>query len=145
MAEHPGHVVDANTTLAWLWGEPGTIDQLPVDFAETPMVVPWLWRAEVVNAVLVRERRRHLTQAQGTRYLHILDSLALEVVGEPTHRTLEALANFARPHQLTSYDALYLELAIAVGKPLCTLDNGMRDAARRLGVALVIDRDRATD
>ncbi|MCA8953155.1 MAG: type II toxin-antitoxin system VapC family toxin [Planctomycetes bacterium] len=52
------------------------------------------------------------------------------------------MANFARPHQLTSYDALYLELAIGVGKPLCTLDHGMQDAARRLGVELVIDRDR---
>jgi len=138
-----GHVVDANTTLAWLWAEPGAVDQLPADFAEIPMVVPWLWRTEVTNAVLVRERRKHLTQAQGTRYLQILDSLAFEVVGEPTHRTLEALANFARPHQLTSYDALYLELAIVVGKPLCTLDNGMQDAARRLGVELVIDRDRS--
>ena len=135
-----GHVVDANTTLAWLWNEPRSAAQLPADFAETVMVVPWLWRTEVTNAVLVRERRKHLTQAQGTRYLQILDSLAVEVVGEPTHRSLEALAHFARPHQLTSYDALYLELAVAVGRPLCTLDNGLQDAARRLGVELIIDR-----
>lgn len=138
-----GHVVDANTTLAWLWAEPSAADQLPADFAETSMIVPWLWRTEVTNAVLVRERRKHLTQAQGTRFLQILDSLDLEVVGEPTHRTLEALGHFARPHQLTSYDAIYLELAINVGKPICTLDKGMQDAARRIGVELVIDRDRS--
>lgn len=137
-----GHVVDANTTLAWLWAEPGSVEKLPVDFAEIAMIVPWLWRTEVTNAVLVRERRKHLTQAQGTRYLQILDSFALEVVGEPVHRSLESVGHFARPHQLTSYDALYLELAIATGRPLCTLDNGMQDAARRLGIDLIIDRDR---
>ncbi len=138
-----GHVVDANTTLAWLWAEPGNVEKLPADFAETAMIVPWLWRTEVTNAVLVRERRKHLTQAQGTRYLQILDSLALEVVGEPVRRSLEALGHFARPCQLTSYDALYLELAVTLGRPLCTLDKGMQDAARRLGIELVIDRDRS--
>ncbi len=138
----PGHVVDANTTLAWLWSEPSNVEELPADFAETAMIVPWLWRTEVVNAVLKRERKKQLTQAQGTRFLQILDSLAVEVVGEPTHRSLEALGLFARPHQLTAYDALYLELAVAVGRPLCTLDRGLQDAGRRLGVDLVIDRQR---
>lgn len=137
-----GHVVDANTTIAWLLKEREHADNLPSDFVETTMVVPWLWRVETTNTILTRERRKQLTYAQGTRYLQLLDSLPVEIVGEPANRTLESLGHFARPHQLTSYDALYLELAIAVGKPLCTLDHGLQDAARRIGVELVIDRER---
>ena len=136
-----GHVVDANTTIAWLFGEPEHAGRIPPDFAETTMLVPWLWRAETVNVILVCERRKRITQAQGTRFLQILDSLDVEIVGEPSHRTLEALGHFARPHQLTTYDALYLELAISVGMPLCTLDRGLQAAARRLGVALTIEGD----
>jgi len=137
-----GHVVDANTTLAWLFRDANLLEKLPADFSQTSMIVPWLWRAEVVNVVLKRERIKQITHAQGTRYLQILDSLDIEIVAEPTHRSLTTLGHFARPHQLTSYDALYLELAVAVARPLCTLDGGLQDAAHRLGVQLVIDRQR---
>ena len=135
-----GFVVDANATVAWLFEEPEHASQLPEDFGEATLVVPWLWRTEVSNVILVTERRQRITEAQGTRYLQILDALDIEVVGEPLQRPLEMLAQFARPHHLTAYDALYLELAVSVGLPLCTFDGGLQDAARRLGVELIVDR-----
>ena len=138
-----GHVVDANTTMAWLLAEPE--HDLPRGFATIPMIVPWLWRIETTNTILVCERRGRITSAQGMAYLQILDSLAVEVVGEPPGRSVEALGNLARPYQLTSYDALYLELAVTMARPLCTLDHGLQDAARRLGVPLVIDRGAGPD
>ncbi|HEX9640220.1 MAG TPA: type II toxin-antitoxin system VapC family toxin [Candidatus Krumholzibacteria bacterium] len=136
-----GFVVDANTTIAWLFGESAHAGKLPKDFGEASLVVPWLWRAETTNVILVAERRKRITEAQGIRFLQILDALEAEVVGEPLRRQLEALASFARPHQLTAYDALYLELAVSLGLPLCTLDHGLQAAARRLGVELIIDRE----
>ena len=131
-------VTDANSTIAWLLDEPARA-RLPADFGEQTFVVPWLWRVETTNVILVAERRRRITEAQGTRLLQILDALDVDVVGEPTRRTSEALGNFARPHQLTTYDALYAELAVSLGLPLCTLDHGLQDAVRRLGVRLVVD------
>ncbi len=97
--------------------------------------------------MLVKERRRDISVADGSRFLQIVDALQIDIVGEPGQRSLEALANFARPHQLTSYDALYLELAISLGLPLCTLDRNLQSAARRCGVDLIIDfeRDGKTD
>jgi predicted nucleic acid-binding protein len=44
----------------------------------------------------------------------------------------------ARAHGLTAYGAAYLALAARERAPLATLDDGLRDAARRVGVALVI-------
>lgn len=132
-----GFVVDASATLAWLFGEEKHRAQLPADIESAEMVAPWLWRTQITNAVLVKERRGLITPADGTRFLQIVDALEVEMVGEPSHRTLESLAHFARPHQLTAYDALYLELAISAGLPLCTFDGALQAAARQCGVLLV--------
>lgn len=40
----------------------------------------------------------------------------------------------ARRHQLTSYDACYLELAMREGAPLATLDQRLKQAADSEGV-----------
>lgn len=40
-------------------------------------------------------------------------------------------------HQLSSYDAAYLDLALAENLPRATLDNNLRAAAKRAGVELL--------
>jgi predicted nucleic acid-binding protein len=42
-----------------------------------------------------------------------------------------------RAHRLTSYDAIYLDLAIRRGLPLATLDADLRKVAKKLGVSLL--------
>ncbi len=44
------------------------------------------------------------------------------------------------PHQLTSYDAVHVELAITLALPLCTIDRNMGLAERALDVELVSRR-----
>ncbi len=48
-------VVDASVTLAWVFDEGGHGTALDRQIGELDLVAPWLWRLEVVNAVLVRE------------------------------------------------------------------------------------------
>ncbi len=43
----------------------------------------------------------------------------------------------ATPFADSSYDASYLDLAQREGLPLASLDNRLRDAARRVGVVLL--------
>jgi predicted nucleic acid-binding protein len=43
----------------------------------------------------------------------------------------------ARAHDLTVYDALYLELALRLGAPLATLDGKLAEAARQSSVAVL--------
>jgi len=42
-----------------------------------------------------------------------------------------------RAHRLTSYDAIYLDLAQRGRLPLSTLDEPLRKAAKKLGVKLL--------
>ena len=130
-------LIDANITLTWLFDEDDRRTALDQQFQSLELVAPWLWRLEVVHAILVRERRKHITQAQGSRYLQALESLGIEIVDEPVNRTLTGLAQTARPHQLSSYDAVYLDLAVSLRLPLFTDDGNLRDAAERVGVNLI--------
>ena len=136
-------VIDANVTLAWLFAEDEHRIWMPKDWAEADMVSSWLWRLEVTNAVLVKERRRQITQAQGSRFLQVLESLEIDVVGDRAGRSMEQLALVARPHQLSAYDTVYLDLATTLGLPLCTLYHNLQAAAKRSGVDLVIDPTRS--
>jgi predicted nucleic acid-binding protein len=133
-------VIDASVTLAWLFDEAGSARRIGPVLERSDLVAPWLWRLEVVNVLLVKERNKLLTQAQSVNVLELLEDLDVEVVGEPPARTLAGLADVARPHQLTSYDAVYLELAMSLALPLFTRDNNLRDAAKRVGVTLVSEK-----
>jgi predicted nucleic acid-binding protein len=50
------------------------------------------------------------------------------------HAWSDALS-LARGHNLTAYDAAYLELAIRRGLPMATIDRKLRTAAEPVGVA----------
>ena|ERR1022692_1311659 len=130
-------VIDASVTLAWLFDENAAAARIEAVLSGADLVAPWLWRLEVVNVILVKERRNLLTVARGTQLLELLEDWAVEAVSEPVSRSLTGLAAVARPHQLTAYDAVYLDLAVSLGLPLFTRDNNLRDAATRIGVPLV--------
>lgn len=52
-------------------------------------------------------------------------------------RTFHSVPALARAHQLSSYDASYLELAMRLGLPLATLDKDLAKAATSVGVPLL--------
>ena len=98
------------------------------------MLVPAFWALEVLNTLLVGERRGRITAEQtkaffdSLRIMHpVLDSISLENIGGP-------IQIICRDHRLTPYDALYIELALRTGSPLATLDQPQRQAATSLGI-----------
>ena len=48
-----------------------------------------------------------------------------------------SIRDLARRHNLTAYDASYLELAMRSGLPLATLDRQFADVATRAGAPLI--------
>lgn len=134
----PGRfIIDASVTLDWLFNEGTAANRIESVLDGAELVAPWLWRLEVLNAVLVRERRKLLTTARGDQLLALLEDWDVEIVPEPFVKSIRGLAALARPHQLSSYDVLYLETAVSLGLPLFTRDNNLRNAATRVGVPLV--------
>lgn len=129
-------VVDSSVTMAWCFEDEtdpyteGVLDRL----RETEAIVPGIWPLEVANVLLVAERRRRITEAQAVRFVQLLRALPISVEVEGLALALGAVLSIGRQHELSAYDAAYLELAARQGLPLATQDLRLREAAARMGV-----------
>lgn len=136
-------VLDASVALAWFVDDPAPPYAVRIRDAMASgkaAVVPSLWTLEMANGLLMAERRGKLTAAEmdhGLSRLEALIAAAIEVdvLAVPTIR--EPFVP-ARAHQLTAYDAVYLELARREGLPLATLDKTLRRAAEKAGIPTTV-------
>jgi predicted nucleic acid-binding protein len=130
-------VLDASVALAWAFEDEaeGYADATLEALSDVGALVPDLWGYEVVNALVVGERRERIMPAESARFVTLLRSLPIEVEALP-FGGLSELASLAREYRLTAYDAAYLGVAIRRGIPLATQDRALREAARRSGVVV---------
>ena len=134
-------VLDASVALAWVLDNPVPVYALEVRqelFRGKRGLVPALWHLEIANGLAMAERRRDLSVADVEDALKQIEATAASKVETRVDLVpaRDALAS-ARAFQLTAYDAIYLELARREGLALATLDKGLREAAKKAGVALL--------
>jgi len=72
--------------------------------------------------LLVATRRGRLTEADWPRILDDLEALPIDIDRESCARVLDTVLPVANEHDLSVYDAMYLELALRLRLPLATLD-----------------------
>lgn len=109
-------------------------DSVQSALTEQQAVAPWLWRYEVVNALLVAERRGRIGRDVVDAQLAAL--VRLPILTDDTAPSSERIADIGRRHQRTAYDALYLEIALRRNLPMATLDGGLRQACGEAGIEL---------
>jgi predicted nucleic acid-binding protein len=129
-------VLDGSVALSWYFADEADsyADAVAARFPQVRAFVPAIWPLEIANALLMGERRKRSTAAQAAKWLSYLESLPIEVDDETIHRAWTDVLNLARARQLSAYDAAYLELAFRRGMPLASLDDGLKTAARAVGV-----------
>ena len=134
-------VLDASTVLTWCF--PDEEAQKAQEISERiaggdTVVVPAFWRHEILNALLVGERRNRLTAKLIQAFIADLNRLPVDIDDGATQdvvfNTTQALC---RKHGLTAYDAAYLEIAIRSACPLATADEDLRRAAAAEGVQVL--------
>jgi predicted nucleic acid-binding protein len=132
-------VLDSSATLARAFPEERTdaILDLFLLIANLGAVVPELWRIEVANTLNVGIRRGRINKTHRQGILADLESLPIFVDGETRMHTWGKTLELADQHNLTVYDATYLELALRLALPLATLDDDLRQAAQQEGVPLL--------
>ncbi len=133
-------VLDNSVVMAWVLGEQDARADRVMDLlAEGEALVPGVWPLEFTNALMVAERHGRITGAEAVRACELVLALPIRVVPEAPAHVFAALLALARDQRLSVYDASYLDLAMREGLPLATLDEGIRDAARRCGVPLLAE------
>ncbi len=102
----------------------------------TTAVVPAIWPAEVANVLFQAERRKRILPEKVNQALQILSQLPIETDHLPMTNMGHVL-HLCRQYTLTSYDALYLELALRRNIALATQDKKLESSAEAAGVKLV--------
>ena len=129
-------VLDASVVLAWGFAdEYSEYARLTFEALERKQgVVPPIWPMEVANALLVAERRGRMTPAATHEFLGLLEDLGIYVEEGPPGYIWDTVLNLAREHNLSVYDASYLELASRLKAPLATQDHRLQQVAQTLGL-----------
>ena len=134
-------VIDASMALAWVFEREQAADaaranRLLAACGDQAWWVPWLWHLEVVNALLVAERRHVIKASASDLFLARLSGLPIGMDGDLGPEQQPRLIALARAHGLSSYDATYLDLAQRLGATLASFDRKLNQAAADLGVPL---------
>ncbi|MGX7744642.1 type II toxin-antitoxin system VapC family toxin [Rhodopseudomonas parapalustris] len=129
-------VIDVSLMAVWHFPDErdSTADAALARLEHEGGVVPLIWWFEVRQVLLKGERRSRTGPEQSARFLAFLDNLPLRIAPLPDD---DAVMRLARRHQLSFYDAAYLELAQRERIGLATLDAALVRAATAEGVALV--------
>src|SRR5579862_7789372 len=123
-------VLDASVTMAWFFEDEtasstdALLDELN---REGRAFVAMHWSLEVTNTLLMAERRKRCSAADSAHFLGILQALRIEIDEETASRAGTTTLTLARSHNLTLYDAAYLELAMRRNLAL------VRSEERRVG------------
>jgi len=131
-------ILDGSVTMAWGFEDEADdyaeaiLDRMP----DLQAYVPALWHLEVANALIVGERRSPISSSDTKRFLAILRAFPITVDDETIAQAWADTMHLARAHNLSAYDAAYLELAIRRGLPLAALDGKLKSAAGAVGVPL---------
>lgn len=105
-------------------------------FVTFELCEPSHWPIEIANLVLKASRRGRLGLSERTEARDSLHLLVQSAEIEPVSQAMPAF-ELAVHHNISVYDAGYLEMALRTGLPLFTSDGPLKDAARRAGAALI--------
>jgi predicted nucleic acid-binding protein len=132
-------VLDASITLTWAFQDQATRETLGIlDRLESETaVVPNLWFLELTNVLAIAGRKGRITEVQTTAFFTQLMALDFEVDADVGVRAFTEILPLCNQHTLTSYDAVYLEVAIRRQLPLATLDESLHAACNKVGIPVL--------
>ena len=133
-------ILDASYALTWCF-----VDRCTTATDETlkrlesvvdQAMVPSIWKIEVANALGKAVTRRKLTLEQAKE---IWEELARLPISETsTAYDIPILLELAVRHNISVYDACYLQDARTQSLPLATNDHGLKATAESYGVVVMV-------
>jgi len=129
-------VLDNSVVCGWLLESQATAyaDAVADRLQEDRAIVPGLLHLEYTNVLRTACKRGRLIAQQAQEAIGQLQQLPMDTDREPPDPAM--LLALALRHDLSAYDAVYLELALRRQLPIATVDAALADAARVSGVGV---------
>jgi predicted nucleic acid-binding protein len=135
-------ILDASVAISWCFPADPTentpytrriLTQLTSDDA----IVPEIWAFEIANSIFVSfNKRKRIDERQIVEYLSLLTALPIRVDAQSMWANV-GLESMSRRHDLSAYDAAYLDLARRANLSLATSDEFLKKVALDEGVAVL--------
>ena len=125
-------VADTNTFLAVALDEPEKPWIIQATDSHT-LVAPSVLPFEVGNAITALVKRKALRANEAADVWDAVAGIPVELM----ELDIRAAVLLAVQHNLYAYDGYFLQCAVESRSPLLTLDQGMRTAAKQLGISVV--------
>jgi predicted nucleic acid-binding protein len=132
-------VVDTSMTIAWLFRDERTEQSQDVlrSVAVEGALVPSIWHLEVANALRTSVRRGRCGDNYATGCLRRLRRLQITVDPDTERHAWSATRELSRTHDLTLYDAAYLEVALRARLTLASRDAALVRAGTAAGIEIL--------
>jgi predicted nucleic acid-binding protein len=127
-------IIDASVAHAWVLESQRTDAARALQSASNvSFVAPYIFAFELRSGLLKAERQSRLTTATTDDALRLIFTIVnLEPPADES--LLEEATKFSRRHQLSFYDACYIETAHRLGAALASRDGPVLSAAARDGL-----------
>lgn len=101
---------------------------------EYKIFVPVLWWYETVNVLNISVRRKRIKDSDFSTILELFHKLNLSTDVEFGINHSKKIFNYTQTYKISSYDAVYLELAARKRAQLLTLDSKLNLISSQLGI-----------
>lgn len=131
-------VLDASIALTWYFEDEASEAAYRVleRVEEEGACVPAIWPMETANGLLMAIRRKRLDPGKLPAIAEHLAALPVIVESVSTVEALGRILSLAREHDLSVYDASYLDLALRKRAPLATRDERLTRASKASGLPI---------
>lgn len=131
-------VLDNSVVTGWYLPDQATAysESIAVRLESAKALVPALWQLELANVLKTACTRGKLSLDSARQILDALGQLPIDIDTSPAPGQRQ-MFELAMRHQLSSYDATYLELAMRHGLPIATQDVRLKNAAIAAGVEVL--------
>jgi predicted nucleic acid-binding protein len=137
------YIFDASFSAALILPDEKTEDLKKLEAAigeKDEIFVPHLWWYEMANIFKTNIIRKRFTYTEAEELLKNIPVLKVITDSPSGSGYSEKLLRIAHEHDLSAYDAAYLELALRKQAILGTLDEKLKNAAEKSGVKLLLSQ-----
>jgi predicted nucleic acid-binding protein len=131
-------VMDASAAAAWVMPDEARESALDLYIqarSERSLFhAPQLWPWEMGNMLVMGHRRKRISAKDVEKGLHILAAANINLDAAPDLHRQAQIGRLSLTHDLTYYDAAYLELVLRLNGQLASLDTKLLAAARACGI-----------
>ena len=133
-------IIDNSVALAWvLPDEKSDSAEAVLEWViEAGAYVPFIFPAEFSNGLTMAVRKQRINKAERSIAFDRITNVLHIIADAEGPSRMNVVIELADAHELTVYDALYLELAQRLRLPLATFDKQLVRAARQTDVSLAL-------